>query len=177
MSIAPQALERSVLERKERDELAAIATAMGVKASARASKSTLIDQILREAGIETGTPERPRRARSSKAASAPGDDGSTNGRSEAVIAPPEPVTDPLEQPDVDPGSDPSPRPVVAPVPEPPPAEPSPTEPGTAESRDIASSANDSSPAEATVPSGDPQNGPGPAAGGDGQVAQDQGGAT
>lgn len=42
MSIAPQALERSVLERKERDELAAIAEAMGVKPSSRASKATLI---------------------------------------------------------------------------------------------------------------------------------------
>ena len=51
MSITPQALERSVLERKERDELAAIAEAMGVKPSSRASKATLIDQILREAGI------------------------------------------------------------------------------------------------------------------------------
>ena len=53
MSIAPQALERSVLERKERDELSAIAEAMGVKPSSRASKATLIDQIVREAGIET----------------------------------------------------------------------------------------------------------------------------
>ena len=66
MSMAPQALERSVLERKERDELAAIAEAMGVKTSSRASKATLIDQILREAGIETGE-ERPKRTRSSRA--------------------------------------------------------------------------------------------------------------
>ncbi|MDQ6911096.1 MAG: Rho termination factor N-terminal domain-containing protein, partial [Actinomycetota bacterium] len=64
MSITPQALERSVLEGKERDELAAIAEAMGVKASSRASKSTLIDHILREAGIET-VDERPKRARRS----------------------------------------------------------------------------------------------------------------
>ena len=55
MSVEPQALERSVLERKERDELAAIAEAMGVKAGSRASKATLIDHILREAGIESGT--------------------------------------------------------------------------------------------------------------------------
>jgi hypothetical protein len=52
VTIVPQPpLERSVLERKERDELATIAEAMGVKPSARASKSTLIDHILREAGI------------------------------------------------------------------------------------------------------------------------------
>ncbi|HEX6596114.1 MAG TPA: transcription termination factor Rho [Acidimicrobiales bacterium] len=63
-SMAPQALERSVLERKERDELAAIAEAMGVKPAARASKATLIDQILREAGIETAPPDdRPKRSR------------------------------------------------------------------------------------------------------------------
>src|SRR5215213_8202077 len=49
-------LERSVLERKERDELATIAEAMGVKPTSRASKSTLIESILREAGIETAAP-------------------------------------------------------------------------------------------------------------------------
>jgi transcription termination factor Rho len=71
MSIAPQPpLERSVLERKEREELATIAEAMGVKPSARASKSTLIDAILREAGIETAAEEKPRRSRVSKAAAA-----------------------------------------------------------------------------------------------------------
>jgi transcription termination factor Rho len=61
MSVEPQALERSVLERKERDELAAIAEAMGVKAGARTSKANLIGQILREAGIETGD-DKPKRA-------------------------------------------------------------------------------------------------------------------
>jgi transcription termination factor Rho len=53
MSTQPETLERSVLERKEREELQTIAGAMGVKASARASKATLIDHILREAGVET----------------------------------------------------------------------------------------------------------------------------
>ena len=71
MSIAPQALERSVLESKERDELAVIAEAMGVKPSSRASKATLIDSILRQAGIETGSEERPaRRTRATKASAA-----------------------------------------------------------------------------------------------------------
>src|SRR3954469_1529953 len=54
MSVEPQALERSVLERKERDELAAIAEAMGVKTGSRTSKANLIGQILREAGIDEG---------------------------------------------------------------------------------------------------------------------------
>jgi transcription termination factor Rho len=45
-------LERSVLERKEREELVTIAGALGMKASARAKKDTLIDQILKGAGVE-----------------------------------------------------------------------------------------------------------------------------
>ncbi|HUQ63683.1 MAG TPA: transcription termination factor Rho [Acidimicrobiales bacterium] len=81
MSITPQALERSVLEGKERDELAAIAEAMGVKASPRASKSTLIDHILREAGIETAE-ERPKRTRRSSASANPG-----NGAAAALATP------------------------------------------------------------------------------------------
>src|SRR5215210_8919261 len=76
VTIVPQPpLERSVLERKERDELATIAAAMGVKPSARASKSTLIDQILREAGIETAPEERPKRTRSRAGASTAGSSG------------------------------------------------------------------------------------------------------
>ena len=74
MSNAPQALERSVLERKERDELTAIAEAMGVKPSSRASKATIIDQILREAGIESGA--RPAGGRSRSAPSEPTTNGS-----------------------------------------------------------------------------------------------------
>ncbi len=142
MSIAPQALERSVLERKERDELAAIATAMGVKASGRASKSTLIGQILREAGIESGAEESPKRQRSSKAAAAASDSaGATaNGAADpaAVIAPPAPMTDPDVDPDADPDADPTPRPLVTPpTREPSPSpddEPSPTEGGSVPER-------------------------------------------
>ncbi len=80
MSVEPQALERSVLERKERDELAAIAEAMGVKAGARTSKANLIGQILREAGIETGDEEKPKRAPKPKSGN-----GASNG--EAAVAP------------------------------------------------------------------------------------------
>src|SRR5437016_3442652 len=65
MSVSPQALERSVLERKERDELAAIAEAMGVKANSRTSKANLIEGILREAGVETGE-DKPKRAKTAK---------------------------------------------------------------------------------------------------------------
>jgi transcription termination factor Rho len=44
-------LERSVLERKERDELHAIATAMGVKANTRTKKADLVDRILEATGV------------------------------------------------------------------------------------------------------------------------------
>src|SRR5215212_6757126 len=95
VTIVPQPpLERSVLERKERDELATIAAAMGVKPSARASKSTLIDQILREAGIETAE-EKPRRARVSKAAAAAAAAAAANGAEQASL--PVDVTEPEKE--------------------------------------------------------------------------------
>ena len=47
-----QALERSVLERKERDELQTIAEALGVKPAARTKKADLIAHILVAAGVE-----------------------------------------------------------------------------------------------------------------------------
>src|ERR1700729_388225 len=45
-------LERSVLEAKEREELFAIADALGAKPGARAKKADLVTQILRATGIE-----------------------------------------------------------------------------------------------------------------------------
>lgn len=44
-------LERSILERKERTELHAIAEAMSLKPATRSKKADLIDQILRATGI------------------------------------------------------------------------------------------------------------------------------
>ena len=44
-------LERSVLERKERDELKTIVEALGAKAPARAKKADLVDLILTTAGV------------------------------------------------------------------------------------------------------------------------------
>ena len=52
-----ETLERSVLERKERDELATIASALGMKPSGRAKKDTLIDQILKTAGVIPSAPK------------------------------------------------------------------------------------------------------------------------
>ena len=71
--MAEPVLERSVLERKERDELKTIVEALGAKAPARAKKADLVDLILTTAGVggaaareEVGkepakaTPDRPR---------------------------------------------------------------------------------------------------------------------
>ena len=44
-------LERSVLERKERDELKTIVDALAAKAPARAKKADLVDLILTTAGV------------------------------------------------------------------------------------------------------------------------------
>ncbi|MBV8692390.1 MAG: transcription termination factor Rho [Actinobacteria bacterium] len=47
-------LERSVLEGKERDELHAIADAMGLKPGSRTKKADLVDKILEATGVSTG---------------------------------------------------------------------------------------------------------------------------
>jgi transcription termination factor Rho len=74
-------LERSVLEAKEREELYAIADALGTKPGSRARKADLITQILRATGVElteATTSEKPRRTRAKKATTeTPGSDGST----------------------------------------------------------------------------------------------------
>jgi len=65
---AEQQLERSVLERKEREELRAIADAMALDTNSRSKKADIIDQILRAAGVDASsadpangsTPGRPR---------------------------------------------------------------------------------------------------------------------
>ena len=62
-------LERSVLEAKERDELFAIAAALGEKPTARTKKADLVSQILQVTGVEgTSAPaEKPRRTRARRA--------------------------------------------------------------------------------------------------------------
>src|SRR5439155_23720032 len=55
-SMSDPVLERSVLERKERDELQTIARALGIKPPARAKKADIVDLILTSAGITTSAP-------------------------------------------------------------------------------------------------------------------------
>ena len=96
-------LERSVLEGKEREELHAIAEALGLKPSARAAKATLVGQILRATGVEEDTGAPPPRARatrsrsSSAAPSAVGANGTVQqdegSGSDSAPAPASAVTD------------------------------------------------------------------------------------
>jgi transcription termination factor Rho len=52
--VAAEALEQSMLESKDKEQLLAIAQALGIKTTARAAKATLIDKILETTG--GGTP-------------------------------------------------------------------------------------------------------------------------
>ncbi|HVE45255.1 MAG TPA: transcription termination factor Rho [Acidimicrobiales bacterium] len=84
-----QQLERSVLEAKEREELQAIAEALGVKASSRASKATLVGQILKATGVEEPTngaaPSAGRRRQPRAAATAEANSAREEGPSDAPL--------------------------------------------------------------------------------------------
>ena len=53
MSVDSTALERSALERKDRDELLTIAKALGGKPPARAKKADIVDLVLQLTGSAT----------------------------------------------------------------------------------------------------------------------------
>jgi transcription termination factor Rho len=61
MSVDSTALERSALERKDRDELVTIAKALGGKPAARAKKADIVDLVLELTGVgaDGPTPEAP----------------------------------------------------------------------------------------------------------------------
>ena len=85
-----QQLERSVLEGKERDELHAIADAMGLKPTSRSAKATLVTKILQAAGVEeTGEngAKKPRATRGKAAVN--GDDTATVDAPDETTAEPE----------------------------------------------------------------------------------------
>jgi transcription termination factor Rho len=67
-NMAAEALEKSALESKDKEQLIAIAEALGVKASARSSKATLVDQILEKTGATAEPAPKPRVGRPPKAA-------------------------------------------------------------------------------------------------------------
>jgi transcription termination factor Rho len=80
MAAGPQ-LERSLLERKERDELKLIAESLGVKSVARSKKEDLVDKILQATGVANGggeeAPSAAKRRRVAKPQAAEAE--STNG--------------------------------------------------------------------------------------------------
>ena len=87
---AEQQLERSVLERKEREELRAIAQAMALETNSRSKKADIIDQILHAAGVDApanGAGEarpRTRRGAGSAPAGEAAEAGAGNGGRPAV---------------------------------------------------------------------------------------------
>jgi transcription termination factor Rho len=54
MSVDATTLERSALERKDRDELLTIAQALGAKPASRATKATIVNLILEVTGVSAG---------------------------------------------------------------------------------------------------------------------------
>src|SRR5580658_1513095 len=80
-------LERSVLEAKERDELFAIALALGASPAARTKKPDLVSHILQVTGVEedaTPTVEKPRRARARRTSPTGGQDGAGDSPTEQL---------------------------------------------------------------------------------------------
>ena len=53
MSVEPNTLERSALERKDREELTTIALALGAKPPSRARKADIVQLILELTGVES----------------------------------------------------------------------------------------------------------------------------
>ena len=74
--MAAEALEQSMLESKDKEQLVAIAQALGIKTTARAAKATLIDKIL-----ETTRP--------APAPAAANGNGTGNGAVAAAVSPAE----------------------------------------------------------------------------------------
>ncbi len=79
--MASGALEQSALEAKDRDQLLAIAKALGVKSAGRAKKEEIIDMILEQtAPAESAAPVKPATL-SSAASSAPSSSSSSSAKS------------------------------------------------------------------------------------------------
>lgn len=68
--MAAEALEQSMLESKDKDQLLAIAQALGIKTNARAAKATLISKILETTGVGPAAAAEPSAA--SQGAGEPG---------------------------------------------------------------------------------------------------------
>ena len=100
--MAANALEQSVLESKDKAQLVAIAAALGMKPAARATKATLIEQILQKTGVAAApvngngdavAPTDPTRAAKAEPAAAP-DRTSTATADRPAAAPVAPPDEP-----------------------------------------------------------------------------------
>jgi transcription termination factor Rho len=78
--VASGALEQSALEAKDRDQLLAIAKALGVKSAGRAKKEEIIGMILEQTAPSTPAPSAPAPVANSKSASTT---SSTSGKTDA----------------------------------------------------------------------------------------------
>ncbi|HJR24100.1 MAG TPA: hypothetical protein VJ804_01395, partial [Acidimicrobiales bacterium] len=74
MSVDSTTLERSALERKDRDELVTIAQALGGKPAARATKATIVNLILQLTGVDGAEAPSAAPAGRGRAAAAPVED-------------------------------------------------------------------------------------------------------
>jgi transcription termination factor Rho len=86
MSVEPSTLERSALERKDREELTTIAQALGVKPPSRARKAEIVQLILELTGVESGVAAGAAPAPSSGKEASVDDDDSTSATSAAGSA-------------------------------------------------------------------------------------------
>jgi transcription termination factor Rho len=137
MSVEPTTLERSALERKDREELTTIAQALGAKPPSRARKAEIVQLILELTGVEPRSAEasstpRPARSRAGngRTKEAPVDD------SDDATPPPEPAaTDATTASEGDAATSAAPAATAPSATETSPAEASPTEPsGTSPGR-------------------------------------------
>jgi transcription termination factor Rho len=84
--MSTETLERSVLEGKDREQLLAIASALGVKGLSRAKKGDIIDRILQQTGVTTA-PASPASSPTPTPAPSPTPvTGNGNGRTGAPVA-------------------------------------------------------------------------------------------
>ena len=91
--MAAEALEKSALESKDKDQLMAIAEALGVKTTARASKAALVEKILEKTGANDAPAAaparrgRPPKSENAEAESRTDDDASTDDDESSERAP------------------------------------------------------------------------------------------
>jgi transcription termination factor Rho len=85
--VAAEALEQSMLESKDKEQLLAIAQALGIKTTARAAKATLIDKILETTGgAAAAATASPTNGRATKSKNAAASDGAATAVIEAPTA-------------------------------------------------------------------------------------------